>query len=66
MINQSTFRKHRTSFLEGFTSMLDTVSTSSRYKIYDTPNKANRVALASDWKKIGDDMRHVLSKQNDE
>jgi hypothetical protein len=48
------------SFLEGVGRLMDFAGVLNRYNYSPTPEEADRIALASDWYAIGDDMRQAI------
>lgn len=61
MNNLSTFLSSRPTTIEGISRLLDTSSVlSDRAYIYLDSELADYLALYSDWKVVGDDMKVVL------
>lgn len=52
----------RPSFLEGMARLFDFGNTLSEYNNSLTPEQADRLAIASDWRAIGLDMRHAMDE----
>ncbi len=62
--NSHTFRlfKKEPSVIDGFVSLLDMTPNSSRYNQDETEKEADTNSLNADWYAIGDDLRNVISK----
>lgn len=50
----------RPSFVEGMARVLDLAGTLNEYNSSVTPEEADRVALAADWRAVGDDLRNAI------
>ncbi len=54
------------SFLEGCSRALDLGGTFDSYNVSTTPEEADNIALASDWKAVGNDLRTTLNNAKEE
>lgn len=50
----------RPSFLEGMARVLDFGNTLTEYNTSVTPQQADAVAIAADWRAVGDDIRSAI------
>ncbi len=64
-MNQSVtdFLTPRSSVLTGMGTLLNLAGSYYFYNISSTPAEADARALASDWKIVGQDFRHVLNQE---
>ncbi len=53
----------RSSVLTGMGAILNLAGSYYFYNVSPTPAEADARALASDWKMVGDDIRHVLHQE---
>jgi hypothetical protein len=56
----------RPSFLEGVARIFDFSGSLNKYNVSRTPAEADRVALANDWKAVGEDMRSAMMQMEQE
>jgi hypothetical protein len=56
----SSFLYAEPSFLDGMARLLDFAGTLNEYNSSLSGEQADRIALASDWRAIGDDLRLVI------
>ncbi len=50
----------RPSVLEGIARLMDFAGSLNEYNTSETPEEADRLAIASDWYAIGQDLRKIL------
>ncbi len=60
MNSYSSFLYAEPSFLDGMARLLDFAGTLNEYNSSLSGVQADRIALASDWRAIGDDLRLVI------
>jgi hypothetical protein len=66
MNEYSQFLFARPSFIKGMGQVLDIGSTMNAYNRSRTPEEADRIALAADWKAIGCDIAAAIAQVRDE
>ena len=61
--NSPTFRliRNRSSFLEGFSGLINFKDVIEYYNASDTEQEADTKAITSDWDAIGVDMRNITN-----
>ncbi len=55
----------RPSFWEGMGRIFDFSNTLSEYNVSITPQQADSLALASDWRAVGKDLRDAMQRFED-
>lgn len=53
-------------FMTGVASIFDFGSTLIEYNYFQTPEKADFIALKSDWQAVGDSIRYAMRKMDED